>query len=242
MLDFDAIRTSFHVRGKDQEVEEYETTYRNLLERVRTTCMASPVGDFGDNKRIREYSLLLSQVLLHRSIKLFEGSLSALVADNVYTMTLAIRGHFETTGALGYLQKRLQSLSQGVIGPAVVDQDICAQLLGGRDGGVPQAPEAKQVMNLLKHADKTICKTIFHSTSTKHVILTDCYKYLCEFSHPNYHSNSVSFDLDKNNKLFTIRHNLPMRDIEFNLIEYLLLSSDIFINLFDIVTYSKGDS
>ncbi len=133
MLEFPAIRNAFHARGKDQEFDEYEAAHGELLARIETICEASPGGDRGDAKRIREYSLVLRQVLLHRAINLFEGALSALTLDNVYTMTSAIRGHFETTGALGYLHKRLDSLSRGSLDPKVVDQDICTQLLGRRD-------------------------------------------------------------------------------------------------------------
>jgi len=63
--------------------------------------------------------------------------------------------------------------------------------------------------------------------------LTDCYKYLCEFSHPNFHSNTVAFELDKEAKEFKIRHDDPMRDQEFDLIGYLLISTHIFLNLYD---------
>jgi hypothetical protein len=156
------------------------------------SCEASPGGDWGDAKRIRAYSLVLRQVLLHRAINLFEGALSALILDNVYTMALAIRGHFETTGALGYLHKRLDSLSQGSLDPTVVDQDIYTQLLGRRDGVIQEAPEAKQVLSLLEHADRTVSKHIFGGTAKQYNMLTDCYTFLCEFSHPQ-----LSFEFDR---------------------------------------------
>jgi hypothetical protein len=148
-------------------------------------------------------------------------------------MTLAIRGHFETTGALGYLHKRLDSLSQGSLDPRLVDQDIYTQLLGRRDGVIQEAPEAKQVLTLLEHADRTVSKNVLGGTAKQYDILTNCYTFLCEFSHPNYHSNSIAFDLNKDKRQFVIRHSEPMRDSEFNLVRYLLLSSPIFVSLFD---------
>lgn len=233
MLDYTPLRNAFQVRGKEREVHEYEKAHSELLARIQKVCEASPQGSWGDVKRIREYSLVLRQVLLHRAINLFEGALSALLLGNVYTMTLAIRGHFETTGAIGYLHKRLESLSRGSLDPKVVDQDICTQLLGRRDGVAPEAPEAKQILTLLEHADRTISKNILGGTAKQYDILTDCYTFLCEFSHPNFHSNSVAFDLDKERRQFVIRHSEPMRDSEFNLAGYLLLSSPIFVDLFD---------
>lgn len=202
MLDFHAIRNTFHARGKDQEVDKYEAVHRELLARIGMICEASPGGDWGDAKRIRAYSLVLRQVLLHRAIKLFEGALSALTSDNVYAMALTIRGHFETTGALGYLHKRLDSLSQGSLDPKVVDKDICTQLLGRRDGVIQEAPEAKQVLSLLEHADRTVSKNVLGGTAKQYDILTDCYTFLCEFSHPNFHSNSISFDFNRDTHQF----------------------------------------
>ena len=233
MLEFPIIKNAFCARGKEQEVNEYETAYGELLARIKNICEASPGGDMGDAKRIREYSLVLRQVFLHRGIKLFEGALSALTLNNVYTMTLAIRGHFETTGALGYLHKRLDSLSRGNLDLKVVDQDICTQLLGRRDRVTQEIPEAKQVLKLLEYADKTVSKNILGGTTKQYVILTDCYKYLCEFSHPNFHSNSIAFDHNKDKRQFVMRYSEPMRDSEFNLIGHLLISSPIFVSLFD---------
>jgi len=233
VLEFHAVRNAFHARGKDQEVEEYEAAHSELLARIEMNCEASPGGDWGDTKRIREYSLVLRQVLLHRALNLFEGALSALILDNVYTVALAIRGHFETTGSLGYLHKRLDSLSQGSLDPTVVDQDICTQLLGRRDGVIQEAPEAKQVLSLLEHADWTVSKHILGGTAKRYKMLKDCYTFLCEFSHPNFHTNSIAFDLNRDKCQFVMRHSEPMRDCEFDLIGYLLLSSPIFVSLFD---------
>jgi hypothetical protein len=233
MLEFPAIRNAFHARGRDQEVDEYETVHGELFARIEPICEASPGGDLGDAKRIRGYSLVLRQVFLHRAINLFEGALTALTLDNAYTMILAIRGHFETTGALGYLHKRLFSLSRGSLDPKVVDQDIYTQVLGRRDKITQEVPEAKQILTLLEHADKTVSKNILDGTAKQYNILTDCYTFLCEFSHPNFHSNYIAFDLNKEKGQFVMRHGEPMRDIEFNLIGYLLISSPIFVSLFD---------
>ena len=233
MLDFLLIKNSFGVRSKEQDVNEYENAYKELVKRIETNLKASPAGDLGDVRRIREYSLVLRQVMLHRAINLFEGALSALVSENVYTMILAIRGHFETTGALGYLHKRLTSLSQGSVNSLVVDQDICALLLGGREGRPKNVPEAKSILSLLEGADETVSKHIFGGTSKQYNMLKDCYKFLCEFSHPNHHSNSIAFDLQKEKRQITMRHGMPMRDSEFNLIDNLLVCSPIFVDLFD---------
>ena len=183
--------------------------------------------------RIRKNALTYRQVLLHRAILLFEGSLYALSENNPYSMSLSIRAHFETTAALGYLHNRLNSLNKGTIKAEVVDQDLCAQLLGSRHETLSDAPEPKQILTMLEYADKSISKHILGGSVRQYDILSDCYIFLCEFSHPNFHSNSVAIDLDKSVPAYKFRYGKAMRDNEFNLIEYLLLSTPLFIELFD---------
>lgn len=237
-MDFERVKEVFKRRGKENEVSEYKASYNELIKRIEQSCKAQPQGDWGDPKRIREYALVLRQVFLHRGLKLFLGSTQALLENNVYSMILSIRGHFETTAALGYLHNRLDSLQQGHLTPQDVDKDICTQLLGSRDKQLlasmeERVLEAKQVLTMLEYADRFISKNILGGKTKEHDILTDCYKYLCEFSHPNFHSNTVAFELDEEAKEFKIRHDDPMRDREFDLIEYLLISTQIFLDLYD---------
>ena len=170
---------------------------------------------------------------------MFSGSLQALLENNVYLMVLSIRGHFETTAAMGYLHYRLNSLQKGHLDPHVVDKNIATQLLGTKDKQLlshmveKEVFEAKQVLDMLEYADRSISKNILGGKAKEHDILTDCYKFLCEFSHPNFHSNSVAFEIDKEAQAFKIRHDDPMRDCEFNLIRYLLISNLIFLDFFD---------
>jgi hypothetical protein len=237
-MDFERVREIFGRRGKEKEVSEYEASYNELIKRIEHSCKAQPQGDCGDPRRIRQYALVLRQIFLHRAIKLFLGSLHSLLENNAYSMILSIRGHFETTAALGYLHNRLNSLQQGHLDPHVVDSDICIQLLGSRDERLlalmgEEVFEAKQVLDMLDYADRSISKNILGGRAKEHDILTDCYKFLCEFSHPNFHSNTISFELDKEAQEFKIRHYDPMRDGEFDIIQYLLLSAPIFVALFD---------
>jgi hypothetical protein len=237
-MDFKSVREIFGRRGKESEFSEYEACYNALIKRIEHSCKGQPQGDWGDPKRIRQYALVLRQVLLHRGLKLFLGSLHALLENNPYSMILSIRGHFETTAALGYLHNRLNSLHQGNLDAHVVDRDICTQLLGSRDERLlasmgEDVLKAEQVLNMLEYADRSISKNILGGKAKEHDILTDCYKFLCEFSHPNFHSNTVAFELDKEAQEFKIRHYDPMRDSEFDIIDYLLLSAPIFLALFD---------
>lgn len=237
MLDFELIRAMFVGRGVAGEIGEYEAAYKELNNRIEIICGASPDGDWGTPSRIREFALVLRQVQLHRAISLYEGSFTALNANSVYTMIVAIRALYETTAVLGYLHKRLDSWSKELIDGETIDKDIYALLLGGREGGIKVAPEAKNVLSMLEEADKAISTNIMGGNSSQYDMLMNCYKYLCEFSHPNFHSNSVAFDLDKEKGQFVFRYGKQMKDIEFKLIEYLLLCTPIFLDLYDKIGY-----
>lgn len=237
-MDFKKVRSVFEDRGMD--ASEVVTSYNELTSRIKESISANPQGELGDSRRIREYSLVLCQVLLHRAIKLFSGSLTALLDDNTYSMVLSIRGHFETTAALGYLHYRLNSLSEGNLDAEVVDRDISKQLLGSRDKELLEsagedAIEAKQIMDMLEYADRSVSKHLLQGTAKEHVHLTNSYKFLCEFCHPNFYSNAIAFELNKEEKKFYFMYNKSIRKREFELIDYLLAGNPIFVELFDTV-------
>ena len=237
-MNFDNIRNEMEVRGITPE--EYEPIYKNLLDRTETSISAIPGGDWGNPRRIHDYALVLRQALLHRAIKLFEGSVYALIQDNGYLLALSVRGHFETTAALGFLHNRLTSLRQGNLTPYAVDKDICKQVMGTRDeklldsaGQEREFIEAKQVLNMLEYADKSVSKHVLGETAKKHTILMDIYKWLCEFSHPNFLSNILAFTLDKNKREFHFSYDRNLSILEASLIHNLLVSSPIFEDLYD---------
>ena len=239
-MDFENLRSLFKMRGKD--FSEFEATYNELVQRTVESLSVGPQGEWGDLRRIRECALVLRQVLLYRAIKLFSGSLIALLNDNAHSMVLSIRGHFETTAALGYLHNRLNSFKEGNLKARIVDHDIAVLLLGTRDEGILKLKEAeqndleaKQVLDMLKYADQSVSKHILQGTVNEHVMLTDLYKFLCEFSHPNFHSNAIAYELNKEEKKYYFMHNKSMTDREFNLIDHLLISNPFFIQLFDMI-------
>ncbi|MBT6225179.1 MAG: hypothetical protein HOI47_00835 [Candidatus Scalindua sp.] len=237
-MDFKKIRRAFKDRGMD--ASEFEEAYNELTSRIEESVSAVPHSEWEDPRRTRDYSLVLRQVLLHRTVKLFSGSLLALLDDNIYSMVLSVRGHFETTAALGYLHYKLNSLSKGNLVAEAVGRDISIQLLGSRDKDLLEsagedAVEAKQILTMLEYADKSVSKHFLQGTAREHAILTESYEYLCEFCHPNYHSNSISFELNKEEKKFDFMYNKSVRDREFRLIEYLLVSNEIFVELYDMV-------
>jgi len=237
-MNFDEIRKQSKDRGIDlADLVECEETYKDLLSRKVTRVEFHSYNVWGDPRRIREYSLAIRQILLHRALKLFEASFLGLINDNGYSMCLSIRGHYETTAALGYLHNRLFSLKQGNITAEVVDRDISVQILGTRDKRIlekSQLPwEAKQVLTLLEYADRSVSKHVLQGKAKEHTMLMDNYEFLCEFSHPNYHSNQQAFTLNKKEQCLMLRHDEVIHEREAHLIGYLLISNPLFVALYD---------
>lgn len=235
-MDFAETRKRFEERGID--LTEYEDAYGELIIRKVQRIEARPRGELGDARRIREYALVLRQILLHRAIKLFEGALDGLRNDNGYSMVLCVRGHYETTAAIGYLHSRLNSLRHGSLSPQAVDEDITTQILGTRDERIlkkigHEMPEAKQVLNLLEYADKSVSTHVLGGTSKQHALLMENYKFLCEFSHPNFHSHLLAFTINEEEECFVFRHDETMHERDAHLIRYLLVSNPLFVALYD---------
>lgn len=237
-MNFKKINSQLEVRGVDPK--EYEETYHELLNRKVDRVNAYSYEEWGDLRRIREFSLVLRQILLHRAIKLFEASFQGLLNDNGYAMCLCIRGHYEATAAIGYLHNRLFSFKQGNLSAETVDQDISIQIIGTRDDSIlskfdHKIFEAKQVLNLLEYADKSVSKHILHGKAKEHTMLMDNYKYLCEFTHPNFHSGQQAYTLNKEERCFMFRHDEIIHEREAKLIGYLLISNPLFVELYDLV-------
>lgn len=235
-MDFTQLEKQLTVRGIDPA--EYGDTYAELQKRKVDRVAAYSYEEWGDPRRIREFSLVLRQILLHRAIKLFEASFHGLINDNGYSMCLCIRGHYETTAALGYLHNRLFSFKEGNLSAETVDRDIGVQILGTRDEDMlsklkPHISEAKQVLTLLEYADKSVSKHILHGGTNEHTMLMDNYKFLCEFSHPNFHSGQQAYILNKKDRCFIFRHDAVMHERDAKLIGYLLISNPLFVALFD---------
>ncbi len=232
-IDFDKVTAAFANRDASNNVDELQETYSAFKARVVPDCFTPQGGKLGEPQRIRSYAIALRQVLLHRAIALFEGSLNAAVDENPYLMILAVRAEFETTAALGYLHNRLSSLATGNLDAAKVDKDIMTQLLGSKD--IPQAMEPKQILSMLEYADVSVSRRILGGRAKQHTMLRESYEFLSEFAHPNFHSNKLSFDLDKPARRIVFRHEQRMQDEAFDTIGYLHIAASLHVALHDAI-------
>lgn len=199
---------------------------------------AAPGRDIGDLGRIREYSIVLRQALLHRATKLTMAAGESLANNNGYSLALNVRAHFETTASIGYLHYRLNSMREGNITPEIMDRDILIQLLGTRDGVLLNQTgangfEAKQILTMLEYADKSASQHVLGRKSYEHKMLVDIYKWLCEFCHPNFHSNKLAFNLDHKEGTFVFRHEGALDKEEASILVALLISVPVFVAFYD---------
>lgn len=235
-MDISAYIESFAPRNID--TSELESSYTSLIERCEDELDTNIGSDIGSPDRINKLSLAVRQCLLHRAFKLYESALLAVEMENAYSLALSVRGHYETTAVLGYLHNRLHSYRNNTITAETMDKDIGVLLLGSRDEHIlalaeEEDFEAKQILNLLEYADKSVSKHIMGGSNSKHKMLTEIYKWLCEFCHPNYHSMKAAMFIDHERRMFIFKHSLPLAPEEESIFNNLYISNPIFIELYD---------
>jgi hypothetical protein len=234
-MNFEKLKKVLENYGEENDLDEYIKNYEEFEKRNKKFLNCRFEGEIGDSKRIKGFGLVVRQMLHHRAKNLYEGSLHALMQNNIYLVALAVRGHFETTAAIGYLCSRLHSFSEGNIKAEIIDDDICNQFRASKEKDFWFAPDPKNILNQFDFADKTVSKLFLSGDKKKFKLLRDSYEFLCEFCHPNFHSNKLSYDLDENNGVFIFRYKGDrVEKAEFSIIGYILISASLFLDLFDL--------
>ena len=229
----DSLYQDFVNRDELQLYNELYSTYDELIARKVTRIAYPEDARTSSKSRVRFNCRVCQQALLHRALYLFEGSLNALSNENAYALVLCVRGHYEGTATLGYQHKRITSYIEEGITLDDFDQDVYRQILGSKHETLPQAPDPKNIMTQLDYADRIVHRVILQSEGSHKKILRECYEFLSEFCHPNFHSYSLAFQVDKTTDSFVFRYDHPLKKEEFTLIGYLSISNVIFVQLFD---------
>jgi len=227
----ETLKQAFTTYKKTKLFEDLQSTYEDIKKRIVLRIRYPNDQNLDRIHRLKLNCNVYEQVLLHRAILLFEASLASQATRNVYALTLCIRGHYETTATLGFVYKQLMSFLEHNISYDDFENIIFTQTLSSKHPSLPQAPDPKNIMTQLDYADKIVDSKLFN---TRKQMLRNNYEFLCEFAHPNFHSNSVAYYIDKEGEAVILRYDSPLRDEEFSLIGYLCISNSIFIWLFDI--------
>jgi hypothetical protein len=213
--------------------EGLQSTYRDLIKRKVLRIDYPNDTNLCHIERLKLNCKVYNQALLHRAILLFEASLRALSDRNVYAIALCIRGHYETTAALGYIHKRCVGFLNQERSFDEFNHDTFVQMLSWKETSKPpQSPDPIQILTQLDYADKVVYSKLLKPHGNYKEILRENYEFLCNFAHPNFHSNMAAYRYDKESKAIILRYDDPLRNEEF-FISRLKISNDIFVWLFD---------
>ncbi|OCH31082.1 hypothetical protein A6E13_18445 [Aliivibrio fischeri] len=223
----------------NENKKEYIQIHQDLINHNLKAIKLRDLETSGSPERLYDFSLALIQVYLHRITSLYEGSFQSLVNNNTYLMALSIRGLFETTAAIGFLYSRVNAYKEGNISADELDNILMKLLLGTRDKGIlednpSELYQANNVMKMLDYADKIFYSKIMKNDSVECRMLRVSYERLCEFCHPNFHSGSLAYKLDKENQQLTFSHTKhKLAKQEVNLIGYVFIGISFFIQMCD---------
>lgn len=235
------LKKEFIDRGETEVLNELCATYDELLSK-KVSIIDNPNNAPAFTKKRVEFNCkVLQQILLHRAIHLFEASVIALSYRNVYAMVLCIRGHYEGTASMGYLHQRITSFIEGTLRFDDFEKCVFIQAIGCRHKSLPKIADPKNIMTQLDYADKIVDKLFLDNQDTHRGILRDNYEFLSEFAHPNFHSNSVAFGVNKINNCAEFKYDETLKEQEFSLIGYLSISNMIFLWLYDKFSKSLND-
>ena len=222
------IRELFNRWEQGDLLDRLEASHQQFLGRRKAAVEIAPQHQ--PRKHTASNCQVLQQALLHRAERLLAGAGAMLLEDNIYGLALIARGHYEATAVLRYLCNRLESLKAGKISFDDFALKIAYTILGAKHPQFAQAPKPPHILTCIEKADKYLDTNFFKE---KKGMLRSNYEWLSEFAHPNFLSNRSAFTLDKANRRFVFRHEGDIQESDFELVEYLHLSADLFILLFD---------
>lgn len=183
-----------------------------------------------DFTRARSNCIVLQQSLLHRSEKLTLSLAPLISYHNVYGLALLIRAHYESTALLGYFCYRLNSFAKQSISFDDFQFDLGNSLVSSKHSHFKKAPDPRNILNCIDRADKFLTKKLGYGIPN---IIADNHGWLSEFCHPNFLSLSAAVQVDEDNDTMVFRHDGVIRTREVNLLGYVNISINLFIQLFD---------
>lgn len=163
--------------------------------------------------------LIYIQSALYRSYFLSKGVVDSLNNNNILSGLINVRAHFEMTGALGFLLRKLIQFYNNEISSEKFNECLLRLSLGvKREVEMENVPAPINVMTMIDDADK-----LFKNMSkSKEKIFRNSYDYLSEYCHPNSFGLQLSREINKVGVVRFKQLNNPSFNVKMNLI---LLSS-----------------
>jgi hypothetical protein len=198
----------------------------------KTTLSPELVGATNPKILFGYNGLHLCQLLLFRSKSLIEGSIVTLNHHNILSSLTCIRAHFETTGKMALLLKRLKSYYEGNIDFETIDKDLSRLFLGSRTFELEEVPDPVQVMDLIDSVDHYIKKYLLpHDAEDRK--FRSLYDDLSDYCHPNFHGLCCGSEIDNIEKAVVFHTTGTMQDIYFPIFFDLNMSSRLFLHFYE---------
>ena len=83
-MNFEKLKKVLENYGEENDLDEYIKNYEEFEKRNKKFLNCRFEGEIGDSKRIKGFGLVVRQMLHHRAKNLYEGSLHALMQNNIY--------------------------------------------------------------------------------------------------------------------------------------------------------------
>lgn len=165
---------------------------------IYKTSFSKELMDCTDARKLFGYNAFrFIQLLLYRSKSLIEGSIHALNNNSSLSSIISVRAHFETTGSIAYLMKKLSSYYHGNIDFEKLDKELLRLSLGSTTINVSEVevPKPIQVLNLIDATDEFIKKNRPKDEKPHDKMFRDLYEDLCDFCHPNFQGITSGQDI-----------------------------------------------
>ena len=231
-----SMKSKFKEFGEEKKFEEIKKIYTQHQDRFikrLEPLSRRPTRLFGQN------GLNYIQMALHRSKSLIEGVMFSFKNDNILIAVLSIRAHFEVTGGVAYLLKKLENYHKKNINEKQLDDALMRLTVGSRDTGLEkyikslkkygleEIPMPINIMSMVDAADDLYKK---YSKKDK-PIYRDSYDLLSEFCHPNDYGFQLTKMLDNGTVIYY--DSTVLDESHFGFLNYFLITASSFITFYD---------
>ena len=220
--------------GKIDRLNEIEMFLREHEQfYIYKTSLSEELVDCTEAKKLFGYNALrFIQLLLYRSKSLIEGSIHTLNNNSLLSSLVSVRAHFETTGSIAYLMKKLSSYYHGNIDFEKLDEELFRLLLGSTTIDNPLVPKPIQVLNLIDATDEFLKKNRPIDKEPRDKMFRELYEDLCDFCHPNYQGITIGQDIIDEERAVIFHKTNRISDSDFTSFFHLEISALLFLNFY----------
>ncbi|ULO04797.1 hypothetical protein H1230_16735 [Paenibacillus sp. 19GGS1-52] len=142
---------------------------------------------------------------------------------------LGVRSHFEITGTIAFLYKRLVSFYKGNIDYDTLDRDLHVLSLGARVKEHVDMPDPIGVMDLIDAIDDYFRKL----SGIKEKMFRTSYDHLSEFCHPNCFGLFMASEIDLESRIVHYHKPGNIQAENYWSVHLFLMSAESILNIYD---------